>query len=264
MTLTVAAPTLSIVPSTLPSVIIGSPYSQTLQATGGTGPYAWSITSGALPSGLTLSPSGILSGTPAVSGPASFTATVTDAGTPAQSASVVKTLSVTPLPLSVTAPALPAVRAGTAYSQSFQVSGGTAPYSWSVTAGTLPAGLALATSGTLSGTPSGSGNSTFTATVTDSSSPAQSASVPRPSLIKPAPLVITSSAMPSGKRRLWLFADTSRQSAASGPYTWSITAGSLPAGVTLAPATGTLSGTPRSVERQSSPSPSRTATTRSR
>jgi hypothetical protein len=244
MTLIVTAPALAIVPSTLPSVTVGSGYSQTLQAVGGTGSYTWSVTSGAVPSGLTLSPSGILSGTPAVSGSATFTATVTDAGSPAQVASVIKTLSVTPLPLSVKVPVLPAVRAGTPYSQTFQVSGGTAPYKWSVTAGTLPGGVALATAGTLAGTPSGSGTSTFTATVTDSSSPALSASVSASVAVKPSPLVITSSAMPSVSAGSGYSQDL-HANGGTGPYTWSVSAGSLPTGITLTPATGTLSGMPR-------------------
>jgi hypothetical protein len=70
-------------------------------------------------------------------------------------------------PLSIgTASPLPAGTAGTAYNQTFGASGGTAPYSWSVTSGTLPAGLALSTAGVLSGTPTAAGISSFTVQVT--------------------------------------------------------------------------------------------------
>jgi subtilisin family serine protease len=70
---------LSITTTSLPGGAIGIAYSQSLAATGGATPYTWSISSGALPSGLTLSAAGIISGTPAVSGTSSFTARVDDA-----------------------------------------------------------------------------------------------------------------------------------------------------------------------------------------
>jgi Synergist-CTERM protein sorting domain-containing protein len=63
----------------LPDAEISDPYSRTFTATGGTAPYTWSITSGGLPAGLTLAPNGVLSGTPTVTGTASFAVTVTDA-----------------------------------------------------------------------------------------------------------------------------------------------------------------------------------------
>ena len=71
-----------------------------------------------------------------------------------------------PPPVIDTASPLPSGTVGTAYSQAFAASGGTPPYSWSVTAGTLPAGLTLSTAGILSGTPTTVDNSNFTVQAT--------------------------------------------------------------------------------------------------
>jgi hypothetical protein len=77
-TLTVGPAALSIITTTLPNAVEGSPYLQTLSATGGVPPYSWAIQSGSLPAGITLSSAGVLSGTPSVSGSFIFTVQVTD------------------------------------------------------------------------------------------------------------------------------------------------------------------------------------------
>ena len=78
-----ACPTVTVLPAQLPYPIVGIPYSQSISATGGTGPYVYSVSAGALPPGLTLSPltatsTAVLSGTPTTSGLFSFTITATD------------------------------------------------------------------------------------------------------------------------------------------------------------------------------------------
>ena len=75
----------------------------------------------------------------------------------------------------ITTSALPSGQVSGAYSASLAASGGTAPYAWSLSSGSLPAGLMLSSSGQISGTPTAAGTSSFTVTVTDSSSPAQNA-----------------------------------------------------------------------------------------
>jgi acid phosphatase len=69
----------SVTTTTLPNGTVAQAYSAQLNATGGTSPYSWSVSSGSLPAGLSLSPSGMISGTPTTAGTPTFTATVSDA-----------------------------------------------------------------------------------------------------------------------------------------------------------------------------------------
>ena len=73
---------LSVATAVLPSATAGSPYSAALTATGGTAPYSWSVVAGALPPGLSLSPTGFISGTPTSSGEASFEVQVVGSSAP--------------------------------------------------------------------------------------------------------------------------------------------------------------------------------------
>src|SRR6516164_2568926 len=81
-----------------------------------------------------------------------------------------------PTPLSISVSSLPSGEAKSAYSTALTASGGTAPYAWSVSSGSLPAGLTLSSSGQINGTPTTPGTSSFTVSVSDSSSPAESGS----------------------------------------------------------------------------------------
>jgi hypothetical protein len=145
-------------PATLPNGTQSTPYNQTLTASpsgGGTAPYSFAVTVGALPLGLTLSAAGVLSGTPASFGTANFTVNATDAtgcrGTRAYTLNIAQFC-----PTLTLAPAtLPNARAGQAYSQALMAAGGRAPYQFS--AETLPPGLNLSFSGVLAGTPTTAG-----------------------------------------------------------------------------------------------------------
>ena len=79
-----APPPLSVSTTSLPSGTQSMVYNQSLAAVGGTAPYSWSLFSGTLPSGLTLSTSGQVSGTPTILGTSNFTVKVTDSSVPAQ------------------------------------------------------------------------------------------------------------------------------------------------------------------------------------
>lgn len=168
---------LSISTTSLPSGTVGTAFSATLTATGGTTPYKWSLTSGTLPAGLSLSTAGPISGTPtAPANAASLTFKVTDSGRPVQSKSVTLTLTITPPALVVTTASLPGGQVGSAYTANLGASGGTAPYRWSLSGGTLPGGLSLSTSGVISGTPTTAQNVTgLSFLVTDSSAPSRTA-----------------------------------------------------------------------------------------
>jgi hypothetical protein len=78
----------------VPQAQMATPYSVTLAATGGTGPYSWSVAAGALPRGLSLSASGLIAGTPLQSGSFSFTVSAQDASSPTRTATRAYTLTV--------------------------------------------------------------------------------------------------------------------------------------------------------------------------
>jgi len=141
--------------------------------TGGLGPFVWTE-SGALPPGMTLSRNGQLSGTPTNPGTFPLTLTVTDSSSPNQAAEESVTLLVNEGPLVIDATSLPpGGRQTQPYSFGFTASGGSAPFSWRVTAGAPPSGLVLDAKGMLSGTPVNAGATVFTVTVQDSSATPQ-------------------------------------------------------------------------------------------
>src|SRR5438552_12916988 len=159
-------PPLQVTSSQLSGGTVGTTYSATLSASGGTSPYSWSVSSGTLPTGLILSSSGTLSGTPTVAGAFPFTVTVKDAASGSASANLsINVVSVPPL--QVASSQLPGGTAGTTYTATLSASGGSLPYSWSLSCGTLPTVLSLSSSATLSGTPTVAGAFPFTVAVKD-------------------------------------------------------------------------------------------------
>jgi hypothetical protein len=230
---------LAVSTASLPSGTVGSSYSQTLAATGGSGTYTWSITSGSLPSGLSLNSStGAITGTPSAAATASFTVQVADGiGT------VSKALSITinPSTLTISTSSLAAGNVNTAYSQTLGASGGTSPYTWSLSSGSLPAGLSLNSStGVISGTPTGASTVSATYLVTDSASVTANKTL---SITINAALAVSTASLASGTVGS-SYSQTLAATGGSGTYTWSITSGSLPTGLSLASSTGVISGTP--------------------
>ncbi len=166
--------TLSVSTMALPTGEVGASYSVTLAASGGTPPYAWTLASGTLPAGLSLTASGAISGTPtATASAAPLGLKVTDSGSPAQSSARTFDLAVNAA-LAVTMTSLAAAHVGTPYNATLTASGGISPLTWSLAAGSLPAGLSLAPSGTISGTPTTAVNADpLTFAVADGYVPAQ-------------------------------------------------------------------------------------------
>lgn len=243
----VAPPTISISPSTVPGATVAVAYSQTLSASGGTAPYGFAITAGTLPAGLSLNTStGTLTGTPSAAGTFNFTVTATDANS--FTGSRAYTLVVAAPTIVIAPTTLPNGTVATAYSQGVSASGGIATYSYTITAGALPAGLTLSSTGSLSGTPTAGGTFNFTLTATDSStgagaphtgSRAYSMSISAPTITLPA------TTLADGTQGVAYTATLNAASGGTPSYTYAVTAGSLPPGITLS-STGTLSGTPTS------------------
>ena len=244
-TIRINAAILSIVTSP-PAASLGQSYTQTL-VSGGTPPYTASVTSGALPAGLTLSSSGVLSGTPSAAGTFNFGVQAGDSSSTKQTATGNVILSVNPPPLQITNPVGPLFNgtAGTPYTPTtFSAQGGTPPYVWSILSGNAD-GLTMSAAGVLSGTPVGAGSFAFVVQVADQNglTATQTFSI----VVNPPSLVITASSFPSGTVGV-LYNQTSPAAVASGgtpPYTWSVVSGSIP-GLAFVPSAVAFTGTPSS------------------
>jgi large repetitive protein len=248
-TLTVDIPAMSITTQSLSNGEYGETYpTQTLTAVGGQpGDYQWTATG--LPNGLSLSSSGVLSGTPQTTGTFNPQITVTDTAgeTPAVSASY--TLTVTFPPLQITTTRLNGGQDTTTYAtQTLSATGGTAVefppgdraamYVWSATR--LPSGLSLSTSGVLSGTPTQSGTYSPQITVADAAGNVPSVTQTFTLNIALAPLEFTTTTLTAIEGQSF-----SGQVAAQGgqpPYSVSLVSGSLPTGLQLDD--GAITGTP--------------------
>jgi hypothetical protein len=245
----VGGPPLQVRTVSLQRGTVGTAYQAIMHAAGGAAPYSWTITTGSLPLGLTLDPSGVISGTPSQAVNSAVTVQVTDNGGQSVARNFVITVTRggwgSPPPpaatLQVLSPAVPPARVGAPYQASLSATGGAQPYSWSVDSGSLPAGLALdATSGAINGMPNQAGDTSFTVRVTDAGS--QSAVQPLAISVS-ALLQITTRNLVGGQ------VGTSYQASVSvtggtQPYSWSIVSGALPSSLALNPASGTISGTP--------------------
>ena len=237
-------PTITVSPTTLTAATVGAAYSQSFTASGGTSPYTYAVTSGAVPSGMSLSSSGALSGTPTAGGTFNFTVTATDTNnfTGLQA----ETLTVNAPTISVSTASLsPSATVGQPYTGTVTASGGTAPYTYAVTSGALPAGMSLSSSGTLSGTPTAGGTFNFAITATDSSSgtgPYSGTSSMFTLTVSAPTITLSPSTLPSGTDGS-AYSQTLSASGGTAPYTYAVTSGALPTGLSLSSA-GVLSGTP--------------------
>ncbi|MCW5645718.1 MAG: putative Ig domain-containing protein, partial [Sphingopyxis sp.] len=238
---------LDIQPANLPSGTVGVLYSAILTTDGGVAPYAYSVTAGSVPTGLTFAPDGRLSGTPVAAGNFSFTVTAQDSsGAPGPySASRAYTVAIAPPAIELDPVTLPNATFGVAYSQTITADGSIAPYSFAVTSGTLPPGLTLAPGGTLAGTPSLSGTWGFTITATDATTaPGPYAGARAYSItVAQVPLVLPPTTLPDGATDVAYSAQISPATGGVAPYSYVVTSGELPYGLVMSP-TGAITGTP--------------------
>ena len=236
-----SCPSITLTTPPLPNGTARVSYSTTIVAIGGNSPYTYSVSSGSLPTGLTLNAStGVISGTPTVPGLYNFDITAIDS----TGCSGVQSYSINIVcgTITLTAPPLTGGTVGVALSRTIAASGGSTPYSFAVTAGALPPGLTLnSTTGIISGTPTLSGSYAFDITATDfvGCTGAQSYTL---NIACPT-ITLTAPPLASGVVGT-TYVQTISASGGTAPRTFAVTAGSLPSGLSLNSSTGVISGTP--------------------
>jgi len=260
--ITIGAPTVAITSpaaGALPAATSGTAYSESFTASGGTGTHSFVVLAG-LPPGLSLSPGGVLSGTPNEAGTYSFLVTPSDGtapgmGGPFTGASVAYTLTVTDPVVAISAPAagaLPAAATGSAYSQSFTASGGNGSHTFAFVPGSsAPPGMTLSAAGVLSGTPNAAGSYSFDIIATDGTpvgdgGPFASVAVTYTLEVTDPTVAINSpaaGALPAATTGT-AYSQSFGAMGGNGSHTFAIASGSsAPPGMTLS-AAGVLSGTP--------------------
>ncbi|MEQ1513155.1 MAG: putative Ig domain-containing protein [Lysobacteraceae bacterium] len=223
-------------------------FSARIHAAGGVAPYLFAVIGGRLPNGVTLGSDGTLSGTPTESGLFFFTVSATDhvPGIP-QTASREFQMSVASAPLSLTPPTLPAGYLNESYSHPLTALGGLPPYAFRLSAGALPPGVQLLSNGAIHGTPTAAGQYHFSVTVSDNAQPNRSEATVAYSVdIDARPLQLdpkTLNPITGGAAFQTFFSARG----GTGPYTFSISAGALPSGLSLSSANGALQGAPTAI-----------------
>jgi hypothetical protein len=224
-----------------PDLAVASQYRSTLTVAGGQPPYSWTQGGGILPGGLTIeATTGLISGAPASAGNYQFTINARDGA----GAVATRTCSVSVSPeLRIVSSELKAGAAGSPYDETLSATGGTAPYTWTVSGGSLPPGVAMnAATGQLRGVPTERGTFKFTARVTDAAGILTEAEL---TIAIVGGFTISTCPAPTGMVNT-PYSSSISFVGAQAPVTWEIASGQLPGGVTLQANTGTISGTPAS------------------
>jgi hypothetical protein len=240
---------LQITTAALVDTSVGEDYDASVGATGGAEPYAFSVSSGALPGGISLAAAGNLAGTVAASATTeTFTVQVEDGSSPAFSETREYTVRVALEPRTT---ALADALGGVPYSDALEARGGLPPYAWQILSGSLPAGLEMSPEGVVSGTSDpicGQTTTLLQAQVTDSDSPPRSAIQGGIDLtLTQVSLGLANQVPPNGRVNV----PYSHQFVATGgmpPYSFAVSIGSLPSGLSLDADTGLVSGIPDTVE----------------
>jgi kumamolisin len=213
---------------------VGTAYSFTYTASGSPAP-TFSVPPGSLPTGLSLSSAGVISGTPTADGV--FTGTVTAGNGVSPAATQNFSITVNQAPAITNGPPPSTATVGSSYSFTFTASGYPVP-TFSVPPGSLPTGLSLSSAGAISGTPTADG--VFTGTVTAGNGIGTAATQNFSITVDQAP-TITNGPPPNGTNGTpYSF---SYQASGYPAPTFSVTPDSLPTGLSLSTA-GAISGTP--------------------
>ncbi len=235
-------PPLTITTTELAEAIVGNAYSETLRATGGTGAYSWSVTG--LPPGLAVATAtGKISGTPESGYDYMLSVTVRDSARVPQTTTGLLWLRVRPR-LTIEGN-LPVGHLSFPYTAYLSPSSGATVANWSVKSGALPPGIALANASpyrvNIQGTPTQAGTFSFTIEARENAaSNPQTATRAISITIDTAIKITTTQLKPA--MRAFSYSDTLQIVNGVPPFTW--TATNLPAGLTINPSTGEISGTP--------------------
>jgi hypothetical protein len=245
-----SVPGLSIENQSIPGGTIGKPYSLQFTAvsitntnprTTSAAQASWSIQSGSLPEGVTFSPQGMLSGTPAAEGSWTFVVRATGGGGVTDTETEVLTVRQPLVAASTFRGAGLKAEVGIAYTGTVSASGGSGTYTFALASGTLPEGLQLGTDGAVTGTPTVAGRSAFAVRVTDSEGRATTVNA---ALSVNAKLAIASSKLKPatvGKP----FRAQILTTGGVAPKGWTIMRGKLPAGVLFGKKIGLFLGVPK-------------------
>jgi len=257
-TLSIGLVTITLDPTSLPGASRNIAYSQQITASGGTSPYAYSLFSGSLPAGLSISGTGLITGSPSATGTSSFVVKAIDANSNSGSRSY--TIVVAAVTITLSPPTLPNAPTNTSYTQTITASGGTSPYTFTVTSGSLPTGLTLSSSGVISGTPTVAGSSSFTVTAADANT--NTGTRAYTIVVSSVTITLSPSTLPGKAINVYAHAviggtvgtplisalvdnsytQTITASGGTSPYTFTVTSGSLPTGLTLS-SSGVITGT---------------------
>lgn len=209
-----------VTPASLPAATKFAPYGAHLEAAGGDGSYVWSLAGGTLPLGMSLSPTGDLTGNPNKSGAFTFTVSVASAGT-TQTSDLTLNVADGSLPLAIVDQQLPAAEFSRNYQVALVAVGGKPPYTWTLNSdSTLPAGLALSTDGLLEGRAAQAGDFPFSVTLTDADGTTAAKDL-QVSVVNPANLAIALHALPTAYLKSSYLVPLTAVGG-KAPYTWDL------------------------------------------